>query len=173
VSGPRFFILPFVCRLPYPVPGLGQEMESRLRTRLRLLLAVVFCVLCIQNAVAGAPLKGIDVKLGKNPGGGCAARTTDGAGKANFGVWPKGNYTLSLATAAISEPASQTTSRIQGVVPQSSTLASPKMHLTIIGATTGKIERDVAPSAASARALPIEFSLDGKEELVVVVTAAP
>jgi hypothetical protein len=44
------------------------------------------------------------------------------------------------------------------------------MHLTVTGTAGGKIERDVAPTA-SARALPIEFSLSGKEELVVVVTA--
>ena len=50
--------------------------------------------LLAQLAFAGAPLKGIDVKLGKNPGGGCAARTTDSGGKADFGSWPKGNYTL-------------------------------------------------------------------------------
>ncbi len=142
-----------------------------MRTSLRLLLALAFYVLCVQSALAGAPLKGIDVKLGKNPGGGCAARTTDGAGKANFGVWPKGNYTLSVAPATTSEQASQPTSRIEGAR-KLSTLASSKMHLTIIGAATGKIERDVASSTPSARALPIEFSLGGKEELIVVVTAA-
>jgi hypothetical protein len=43
-------------------------------------------------AWAGAPLKGVDVKLGKNPGGGAAARTTNAEGKADFGVLPAGSY---------------------------------------------------------------------------------
>ena len=39
----------------------------------------VVCVMSWQSALAGSPLKGIDVKLGKNPGGGCANRITDGS----------------------------------------------------------------------------------------------
>ena len=46
------------------------------------------------NSVMGAPLKGIDVKLGKNPGG-CAARTTtDANGQYTFTHVPQGNYSI-------------------------------------------------------------------------------
>lgn len=48
------------------------------------------------EAVTGAPLKGVDVKLGKNPGGSPAARTTDSKGKFDFGVMPAGSYYLVL-----------------------------------------------------------------------------
>ena len=45
------------------------------------------------NQVMGAPLKGIDVKLGKSPGGGCAARTTTNTlGNYSFSNLPLGPY---------------------------------------------------------------------------------
>ncbi|HEV2575780.1 MAG TPA: hypothetical protein VGU25_01100 [Acidobacteriaceae bacterium] len=71
--------------------------------RFRSIIAAALILLSCHVALAGAPLKGIDVKLGKNPGGGCAARTTDANGQADFGLWPKGDYTLEFAKAAAGE----------------------------------------------------------------------
>lgn len=119
-------------------------------------VVALVCAMSWQSALAGSPLKGIDVKLGKNPGGGCAARTTDAGGKADFGVWPKGNYTLEFA-------ASGKTSSL--VMP-----AVMKFHVKVVGGAGAAIERDVDTSAA-ARIAPLEFALDGKSPLVVTVTA--
>ncbi|MGA8938215.1 MAG: hypothetical protein WB439_03540 [Acidobacteriaceae bacterium] len=132
--------------------------------------AVVFCLLLCQTAFAGSPLKGVDVKLGKNPGGGCAARTTDANGTANLGVWPKGNYTLTVESAPREMPLAQANARTIRPVAQP---ASTRLHIVITGADGGRMERDIeAPSAAqAARVLPITFSLSGKQPLIVVVTS--
>ncbi|MEA2329112.1 MAG: hypothetical protein QOE68_4071 [Thermoanaerobaculia bacterium] len=59
---------------------------------IRRVILAIFVSFIAATAWAGAPLKGVDVKLGKNPGGKAAARTTDTEGKADFGVLPAGSY---------------------------------------------------------------------------------
>ena len=76
----------------------------------------ILCLLVSQAAFAGSPLKGIDVKLGKNPGGGCANRTTDASGNASFGVWPAGNYTLEFTPPTSPAVTSASASRQSGLL---------------------------------------------------------
>ncbi|MCU1268371.1 MAG: Carboxypeptidase regulatory-like domain [Acidobacteria bacterium] len=68
-----------------------------------LALTVLFLVSAAGTAqkgpqgTTGAPLKGVDVKLGKNPGGSPAARTTaDDNGEFSFGKVPAGEYILTV-----------------------------------------------------------------------------
>lgn len=104
--------------------------------------------------IRGVPLRGIGVSLGKVPGGGCAARTTDANGQANFGAWPvlpKGSvYTITVAS-----------------VPDRATV-------TVKGAEGGSIVREVDRASAMNRAAaePIRLSSDGKTPLMVTVVSA-
>jgi hypothetical protein len=57
-------------------------------------LALTAIISFAAAAHGGAPLKGVDVKLGKSPGGGASARTTNADGKIDLGVLPAGSYYL-------------------------------------------------------------------------------
>lgn len=114
-------------------------------------VVAVMVFLAAHSAFAGAPLKGVDVKLGKNPGGGCAAKVSDSGGEVNFGVWPKGSYTVSFDTA-----------NIQSAKPTS-------LHVEVLGAAEGTITHVLAASSAD-RVEPIVFTSNGKTPLVVKVT---
>ena len=99
-------------------------------------------------ALAGAPLKGVDVKLGRNPGGMAAARTTDGDGRADFGVLPAGQYTVSVASRKTA-------------------------HLIVSGSPGGSVELTLAPlhaQARAARSAPTVVEVSGREPVVVTVT---
>jgi hypothetical protein len=143
--------------------------SSRFGFRMRFVAVAAAFLFLAQTVFAGAPLKGIDVKLGKNPGGGCAARTTDAGGNADFGVWPKGNYTLEFSAAASNNPA---TNRTPAPNARTAPQAATKLRVVISGAVAGKIERDVDIGDSTERTAPMQFSLDGSQRLIVVVTAA-
>jgi hypothetical protein len=65
------------------------------------LALATMCLVLAPAALAGAPIRGVDVKLGSNPGGNAAARaTTDSNGNADFGVVPPGSYSLTVVLPA-------------------------------------------------------------------------
>jgi SdrD B-like protein len=79
---------------------------SKRNTSLALIVAVsAMATLCVfsnvlaqkgANTTTGAPLKGVDVKLGRNPGGNAAARTTDANGKIEWDNLTAGSYSLEI-----------------------------------------------------------------------------
>jgi hypothetical protein len=132
--------------------------------------AVTTVVLLASVAYAGAPLKGVDVKLGKNPGGGASARTTNADGKLDLGVLPAGSYYL-----------------IIGAPKDTDVTREPGAQIEIKGATGGTIKKrwdyakkkafDAVPADSSTRATApvgeekIIFTSDGSHPIEVAATA--
>ena len=141
---------------------------------------LAFLTLCLFSGIAlaqkspqattGAPLKGVDVKLGRNPGGGAVARaTTDGEGKFNLGVVEKGSYTLTLSLPE--EPRTTGDSLATAKAQTPSTKDVKSALISIQGAEGGPIQAGwsfetrsaFSPAAsASVRAVP------GQDKIILI-----
>lgn len=129
----------------------------------------------------GAPLKGVDVKLGKNPGGQAAARaTTNAKGEFYFGAQPAGKYDLT-----VSPPPDFADTQAGGGADQRTNLNSSKSNrlaITIDGVKGGPIKKDLdlkekEPDATQRVGKPkykditLTIETDGKAEVKGTITA--
>jgi carboxypeptidase family protein len=91
------------------------------------------------NSTTGAPIGGVDVKLGRNPGGNAAARmgTTNDKGEVTFVGLEPGNYSLTIVGPAKEQNAAN--DRAVGV-PGASVLSDYVLEIT--GAVGGPITRE-------------------------------
>ena len=125
----------------------------------KVILAMVVSLIAV-TAWAGAPLKGVDVKLGKNPGGSPAARTTNAEGKIDFGVLLAGSYYI--------------------VVGDGKNIHEQLVELEIRGTKEGTLKKrwnfaqkkafGLDPVAREAGADTIVFTSDGKHPIEVAAT---
>ena len=125
----------------------------------------------------GAPLKGVDVKLGKSPGGQVAARTTNSKGEFDFGVLPAGEYTLVISLPDEPGKAGPDTSAPSRIDSSRPNMRVQLAHVTVAGSAGGKIEKDwdferrkaLEPGTSSAAKSPgqpsISIHSDGKTPL--------
>ena len=124
-------------------------------------------MMAVSPALAGAPLKGIDVKLGKNPGGSAAAKTTDASGKADFGVLTAGEYyvIISLPPAPPASPGASRAAQPTGAV------------VAIDGAKGGTVTKQLAvPTNARTTGAAVDlpqvlFQADGSKWVSITVSS--
>jgi hypothetical protein len=108
-------------------------------------LTALFLLAAVNHVEAGVPLIGVDVKLGKNPGGTVAARTaTDSSGHFSFPAQPAGSYTITIAS---TEPAQVT------------------VHGAVGGTITKSSSRTQSNAKAAAAPLKVDLKSDGETPL--------
>lgn len=133
-------------------------------------IAFLMMVSFAAAAHAGAPLGGVDIKLGKNPGGNASARTTNADGKINLDILPAGSYYV-----IISAPKG------------ADVVKNPDAQIEIKGATGGTIKKrwdfakkkafNTSPAASSARVAAeigeekILFTSDGTHPIEISASA--
>jgi hypothetical protein len=150
---------------------------------LAVLAFAVFFVLSAVDARAGAPLKGVDVKLGRNPGGTVAARTTtDEHGAFTFANVPAGSYTLTFELSGAQGAAPAPAAAMRGQALPVERAGAAKIEIVVGGKTiTGywdfgrHVAFDPAEDAAargSAAAAKFTVELNGHAPLTGVCETA-
>ena len=143
-----------------------QTSRDSANKRLSFLLATGVFFAAVVAANAGAPLKGVDVKLGKNPGGSPAARTTNTEGRIDLGFLAEGSYYLIVSPPKSGNVKDEPDALVEIHGPSGGTVTKRWSH-------TQQRAFDVKEqsSARGAGEDRIVFAADGKHPIDIAMTA--
>ena len=142
-----------------------QTSRDSANRRLSFLLATGVFFAAVVAANAGAPLKGVDVKLGKNPGGSPAARTTNTEGKIDLGVLAEGSYYLIVSPPKSGNVKDEPDALVEIHGPSGGTVTKRWNH-----AQQKAFDVNAQSSARGAGEDRIVFSADGKHPVDIAMT---
>ena len=149
-----------------PQVDIGLTGDSQMKTRFAILALLVATA-----AYAGAPLKGVDVKLGKAPGGGASARTSDEGGNVSFGVLSRGSYYLILTPPPPPASTKNRPAPMKACVVTVEGASGGPVHAEWNFQTSRVVSQQGGSTARSQNQDRVTFESDGKSSIDVVVSA--
>ena len=133
---------------------------------------VILLAAAARAETSGAPLKGVDVKLGRNPGNVARTVATNEDGVAQFGTLARGSYWLLLDSPLKPGDPVVVSLEVRGAMPNPTTWRYNRKVGTIVSKNNVAVVMNAAARAKQELPEKILFDSDGTHPVMVTIVKA-
>ena len=123
----------------------------------------------LRAETAGAPLKGVDVKLGRNPGNAARTMTTDDKGVLQLGTLARGSYFLLFASEPKPTDPVVVSVEIKGATGGTTTYGYNRKSASIVYKDRVAVVTTAAERAKQTSPQKIVFEADGTNPVMITI----